>query len=351
MQLEQLVGSNSFGSAIKQPMVLRQLDALSLLLLLTWCLSPFGSQALQRTYQIGFAQKNDNVEVYYLNQTGSNKVFASNWNISTTPSAHAADNQMTAILFMSTLVPVDQSFTTHADTDLMDDYDHPILLKTLDNDADLEPTSGSGLPIVLPDTKLPNNVLTSTTDTESLFEYLSFNVTSSYFDFTCSDWSTINYTQLQSLNDSQPMAWSSSYTLGMRFTSSENTSNINRLLFASANMGTNTTDDVITERPLWKYSFIQCDFQQHFINASIYCERWPASTNSIDFSATDLACYSDDSTDTSPSVDTNQKMGTHLEDFSDDWTAMAAPRNPDKTGVFNTPSKLPRLFLLSRYWS
>lgn len=346
MQLEQLVGSNSFGSAIKQPMVLRQLDALSLLLLLTWCLSPFGSQALQRTYRTGFAQKNDKVEVYYLNQTGSNKVFASNWNTTTSAPAHAADNQMTAILFLSTLVPTDESLTSHIDSYFMDAYKHPILVKPQDPNRekyDVDPIAGSGLPIVLPDTELPqDSSFSGDLDTASLYEYINFDATASYFEFTCDNWSTINYTKLLSLNHSEPMSWSSSYTLGMKFTNKAggNTSNIDHLLFVSANLGTNTTDDIITDRSLWDYSLIQCDFQQHFINASIYCERWPSSTNGLNLAPTDLSCYSDESNVTSPNIVANQKMGTDLEDFSDDWTSMAAPRNPDKKGVSNTPSEL-----------
>lgn len=345
MQLEQLVGSNSFGSAIKQPMVLRQLDALSLLLLLTWCLSPFGSQALQRTYRTGFAQKNDIVEVYYLNQTGSNKVFASNWNISTSAPAHAADNQMTAILFLSTLVPTDESGSSHTSSYFMDDYNHPILVKPQDPNReqyDVDRIAGSGLPIVLPDTELPQD-FPQNMDTASLYEYIDFNVTTSYFDFTCGDWSTINYTRLLSLNQSEPMEWSSSYTLGMKFTNTagNNISNINHLLFVSANLGTNTTDDVITDKSSWDYSFIQCDFQQHFIDTLIYCDRFPSSANSMDFSPTELSCYSIESNDTSPTIVAKQTMGTDLEDFSDDWTSMAAPRNPDKKGVSKTPSELP----------
>lgn len=343
MQLEQLVGSNSFGSAVKQPMVLRQLDALSLLLLLTWCLSPFGSQALQRTYRTGFAQRFDTVEVYYLDQAGSSKVFASDWNTTTTPAAHAADNQMAAILFLSTLVPADQSFLSHTASSYMDAYYHPLLGKTLTQDDhklgfDWDPIAGSGLPIVLPDTELPQEV-SANVDAASLYEYISFNITSSYFDFTCGNWSIVTFTELMSLNQSQKLAWSSSYTLGMRFTTPENTSNIDHLLFASANLGSNSTDDVVIDRASWNYSFIQCDFQQHYIDTTVYCDRWPSSAN--DVSTTDLFCLSNESNDASRKEITNKDTGTHLEDFSDDWTAMAAPRNPNKTGVSNTPSELP----------
>lgn len=347
MQLEQLVGSNSFGSAIKQPMVLRQLDALSLLLLLTWCLSPFGSQALQRAYRTGFAQKFDTVEVYYLDQTGSSKVFASDWNTTTTPAAHAADNQMAAVLFLSTLVPADQSFLSHTASSYMDAYYHPLLGKTLspaDFDLGIEwdPIAGSGLPIVLPDTELPQEV-SENVDAASLYEYISFNVRSSYFDFVCGNWSIVNITELTSLNQSQRLAWSSSYTLGMRFTNLANTSNMNHLLFASANLGFNSSDDVIIDRISWNYSFIQCDFQQHYIDTTVYCDRWPSSAN--DISTTDLFCLSNESNDTLLTNIAGENMGTHLEDFSDDWTAMAAPRNPNKTGASNTPSELPPIFI------
>lgn len=344
MQLEQLVGSNSFGSAIKQPMVLRQLDTLSLMLLLTWCLSPFGSQALQRTYHTGFAQEFDTAEVYYLKQTGSNKVFAEDWANTTSPTAHAADNQMTAIIFMSTLVPWDETGGTHQNIN-MDQYDHPILYKPgsvydssrWELDTQGFAIAGMGIPLVLPDTKLPINESTAI-DTASLYEYLIFTVTSSYFDFTCGDFSAVNYSTVIAADPSQEMAWSSSHTLGMKFTAAPNQSTISHLVFASANL--NATDTVTVDPTTWEYSMIECDFEQRFINSSIKCERYPSDPNGFEDSVTQLFCWSYISNFTSPAIVESQNMGTQLENFADDWTTMASPRNTNKTGVYTTPSEL-----------
>lgn len=336
MQLEQLVGSNSFGNAIKQPMVLRQLDVLTLLLLLTWCLSPFGSQALQRSYYTGFAQEADTVEVHYLNQTGANKVFGRDWVDTTSATAHAADNQMTAILFLSTLVPWDDS-GLKGDTSEMDQYYHPVLQKPTDSLNDTQPIAGSGIPIVLPETKL-TQAQSAETDTAAQYEDFYLNVTSSYYEFICGDWSTVNYTTLEAVEDpDQDMVWSSSRTLGMKFTDPGNKSTITHLLFASANL--NTYYNVSTDWTSWDYSLIQCDFQQHFIDSMVGCWRWPSDPESSSFSTTGLNCWSGHSNIISPDVVASQYMGTQLEDFSDDWTAMAAPRNPDKTGVYSTPSE------------
>ena len=43
--------TSSFAAAAKQPLLLRRIDLLSLLLLATWCLSPSGSYCLQHTLQ------------------------------------------------------------------------------------------------------------------------------------------------------------------------------------------------------------------------------------------------------------------------------------------------------------
>lgn len=342
MQLEQLVGSNSFGSAVKQPMVLRRLDLLSLVLLLTWCLSPFGSQALQRSFHTGSNDKTGTVKVWYLNQTGADKAFARDVTDTTSnTSTHAADNQMTAILFLSTLVPYDLSGGTH-DNSIEDQYNNPILYKP---EEEWNPSiAGMGLPVVLPNTTLPtdpnNTVQTEDSNMQATnlrYESFYFNITSSYFGFTCGNWTpNMSYAALEAVDPSTKLAWSDSHTLGLKFTDPHNESTITHLQFASANLDTRT--DVTTNWTSWDYSFIQCDFQQHFIEAMIYCDRVPSGNGNLQAS-TDMitSCWSYPSSATSQEIN----MGTPLEDFSDDWTAMAAPTNTNKKGVYSTPSELP----------
>ncbi|CAK7234221.1 hypothetical protein SEUCBS140593_008868 [Sporothrix eucalyptigena] len=75
MQLEQLVGSNSFASAIKQPLLLRRLDLYTLAIFAAWCLSPIGSQALVRVQTAKWTQSCTNSTMWYLSRNGINPVF------------------------------------------------------------------------------------------------------------------------------------------------------------------------------------------------------------------------------------------------------------------------------------
>lgn len=343
MQLEQLIGSNSFGSALKQPMVLRQLDLLSLVLLLTWCLSPVGSSALQRTLHPGYSPKNTTVDVQYLKQYGANRLFGASWNSSTSVSGHEADNQMAAILFLSTLVPYEPFGTTHL-TDYMDSYNHPYLTRPsppgqFDSMGNI--IAGVGLPLVLTKGPIDDTALVGNkkVDVSSIYELTTFTATSSHFDFTCGNFSTAKYDALED------MVWSNSRTLGLQFTDPGNTSTITRLSFASANINDNLVNSTSQEFPDLEYSVIQCDFQQSFVDHSIICKRWLTGKQDDSSWVPAVLCYSDadDSSPTPEKTVASENMSTPLEDFADDWVSMGSPQNLNVTGVFPTPSELPLL--------
>jgi hypothetical protein len=337
IQLEQLIGSNSFGSAIKQPMVLRQIDVLSMLLLLTWCLSPFGSQALQRTYDTELSVVKDNVTIHYVDQTQKNKVFDKDWEKLTNDTLHAADNQMVAIFFLMSVAPVDNS---KSDTWYMDQYNNPRLYKPDiyydSEDHPVEaisafPISGMGLPMVLPDPKIGGEISYSDEKgTES--EEMTFNVTSSYFEFECGNWSTKSRKALSVEYPAVNLTWSSSNTLGLQFPGNSDT--INQVSFASANIDPEAT----ALNSTWDYSFIQCDFHQRFIDSEIYCIWLPPSEKSGKYDL-QTTCYQNRVNWTSNATVTEKKMDTPLEDFSDDWALMGSPRNGNTAGNSTTPSK------------
>jgi hypothetical protein len=80
MQLEQLVGANSFGNAVKQPILLRRINLLAFGLFLAWCLSPLGSQALQRAFSEEPQSGGYQATVYYVNTGSTNQLFSSKSN-------------------------------------------------------------------------------------------------------------------------------------------------------------------------------------------------------------------------------------------------------------------------------
>src|SRR4051812_3596022 len=103
MELEQLVGSNSFGSAMKQPFVLRRLDLLTLILFLIWCLSPLGSQGLQRAFGKDKSKIDDKQNLWYLNTNGFNPMFSPNAN--TTEVDRGARIQIVSAYYLSAFLP------------------------------------------------------------------------------------------------------------------------------------------------------------------------------------------------------------------------------------------------------
>jgi hypothetical protein len=328
MRLEQLLGSNSFGSAIKQPMVLRQLDMLSLLLLLTWCLSPLGSQALQRSYTTGLEENTVAATVYYLNKTGNNKVFSDGKTQDKESAEHALDNQLTSIQFLSTLLPVDESLSSDSSSSWMDGYFHPIPW-TGDQSHRLSMT---GIPIILPESQM--DIDKPATDKITPYETFDFNVTSSYFNFTCSDWELttgqdIPYTK-------EGYASSSSNTLVMHFAMGEASSN-STVVFNSANV--DPTKLNVTDYLNWQYSHITCGFEQVFFELQIYCERTAPSALESGRKAYSTLCSSWDLYPIDHNVAVEKGYGTRLEGFADDWIHMGALANANKTARTSTPSK------------
>lgn len=328
MRLEQLLGSNSFGSAVKQPMVLRQLDILSLLLLLTWCLSPLGSQALQRSYTTGLKEDTVTSTIYYLNRTGNNKVFSDGSTKDKEVAEHALDNQLTGIQFLSTLLPVDQSLSSDSSSSWMDRYFHPIPWK---NDSPY-PLSMTGIPIILPESQM--NLDKPATDKITPYEMFDFNITSSYFNFSCGDWELTTGQNIPFTDAGY--ARSSSNTLVMNFVMGEANSN-STVVFNSANV--DPTGINVTEYLNWQYSHITCGFQQEFFEQQIFCERRAPSGKESDRKAYSTQCATWNLYPIDHNVAVEKGYGTKLEGFADDWINMGALANANKTARTSTPSK------------
>src|ERR1700753_1252416 len=125
MELEQLMGSSSFASAMKQPFLLRRIDILTLVLFLVWCLSPLGTQGLQRSY--GKTPKittNDSAEVWYLDMTGYNSLFSYNVSNAVDDPNRFSNLQLVSVYYMSAFLPPSESDIVKT-TEYQDRYDNP----------------------------------------------------------------------------------------------------------------------------------------------------------------------------------------------------------------------------------
>jgi hypothetical protein len=283
MELEQLVGSHSFGNAMKQPFVLRRLDLLTLGLFLVWCLSPLGSQGLQRSFKIVPHVTTDTSDVWFLNTTGTHPLFSSSLPDKDVDLDRARKLQLMSVYYNSAFLPLsERDLQTSVD---QDPYDNPAI-SLLNPPRVSSPyqswpsVSAYGVPFSLPEAKFindtnlrPSKRITDVTD----YDKISFNMNSSYFDFTCENWSLV---ELGILIDS--LNFSNNYEFGIGMSDRSHNSSSpdyrpNYLALASKNRETavskphnGTSYDI---DPVAEYSFIECTFQRVFVDVPVTCWR------------------------------------------------------------------------------
>ena len=342
MQLEQLVGSNSFGSAMKQPFVLRRLDFLTLMIFVVWCLSPIGTQALQRVSNVQLGDANDSSTIYYGNIMGNTNLFSeTRWSLD--PDVRANLLQMTAVSYIANFMPYGQG---QAKNPLEDQYNHPLLSRTLGSLTQMQ-VGFYGLPVVLPNStvwqQLPANAdnagSTGTGNsqykdkaTESSYEYFNFNTTSSAWNFTCGEWATTKRSNLTN------MSFSLSETLAMKFSTvqskvSNGKSGVNHIKFASLLRDSVDGSNATSNENDWEYEVIECDFVQLFYNSQVSCYVDTVSTFVAD-------CESYYDGDLIPDSQVKEAWRTRLIDFSDELVTFGVPF-AYSNGNTSTPSMCP----------
>ncbi len=322
MELEQLVGSNSFGSVMKQPFLLRRLDFLTLLIFLTWCLSPIGSQALQRVYGYERGIVNDLVPAYYGNTVGVNQLFGSDSNVTYEELGNLM--QMASVYYISSFMPMSPNVLSAKDSALEDQYDHPL---NFGNNSNYY-----GIPTVLPPSFTPPEDTVTVSGVLAPFETFKFNATSSNFVFTCGNWRKMLRSDL---NDN--MTFSLSQTLGVNMSGVNEDAPVTKLAFATLTDAKGTPDnatsddlDDIQANPGWGYSYIECDFQQQFFQTQIQC-----STDVVG-QAYVPNCLEEASAQVDASA-VPKEWYTNLYDFSYEFVTYG---NPFAFSNITTPSKL-----------
>lgn len=328
MELEQLVGSNSFGSAMKQPFLLRRLDLLSLFLFAIWCLSPVGSQALQRAYSIKRDIQQDNVEVYYLNMNGDNEV----WGLDSTnlESNKIADyEQIVATDYIANLSP--DPVTASRDYDR---YERPLVTFPFPSDPTYpDLVGGYGVPVALPLIKVgyPNDTTARERDNPPS-ESLNFTMTTSFFAFTCDDWQIRTKGELDNSTDPW-FQYSNGETLALAFTYSDDLlTSFDGVAFASLNKApqlnrTKNDTEGLTIPSSAEYSYIECSLTQVYMDTPVTCVR------DVDFGT--ATCSRVNVSEITQKNTTGWK-GTELKDFSFEWTYTGSP---DSLNLPSTPSE------------
>jgi hypothetical protein len=315
-ELEQLVGSTSFASAMKQPIMLRRIDVLTLCLFAVWCLSPLGSQGLQRAYGTEPMKFSNLTTVYYINMTGANEMF--DWKTPYNATTHDTKLQVAIDYFTAAFLPVPRRERILA-TD-QDRYDNP----TIPNIDLLEPqgfindkpyflpkkfqkwvpdiykafnhTSAWGIPVKLPNLLYNDTIENKINHTEAAaketttFDNTRFTIQTSYFNFTCGNFQDLSWETLETVFDA-PNQWSMSGGSRFGLLMNDYLNDINGTLnskyrpnyvaVASLKTYPNTTfhnSDALPDST-WKYTFVECVYDRVFISVDVFCDRGSADFN------------------------------------------------------------------------
>jgi hypothetical protein len=370
--LEQLVGSNSFAGAMKQPFFLRRIEFTTLLIFVIWCLSPIGSSALQRALikdqPVTVVNSNTsapNGQFYYMSTTGINSFFSKSVVINRTDAAQTTQRSDDLALlggyFNSLYLPASLYLANDQKYDYQDSYGYPLLQIAADFNTDnWSAPGGMGIPLKMEprgDPRTPSSLNYTSNYNDTIIIPLS----TSYFNFSCEDYTTVSGGQPYMNN----LDWSSNFQFGLAMNRDPtvNRSDIspvadefsNTLLFMSRNRipadpNPQTTSGIPALDGPWdandtvSFSQIKCHYDRNFVNYTMLCSRNDVigglpicKTSEVQFWKTALLA--------DPANDAFRLM-----DFGYEFLQYGAPVDPATTAI--NPSKCGSntrpLFLISK---
>jgi hypothetical protein len=321
LKVEQLLGSNSFGSAVKQPFTLRRLDLLTLAIFTIWCFSPLGSQALQRVYTKSQRTAIDQPALRYLDTNGHNEMFSFGVNTTSDEVDYQTKLQLISVYYNAAFLPPSER-DGKAGIIYQDRYGNPGISRVGENRSDTKYflSSAYGIPLNLPNTTFDSNQASKPGDSPSR-DQINFIMSASYYNLTCGDWSLMTYGQIRS---NMSVSNSSEFAICMRdeagFDANRtitSTYRPNYLAFGSLNRdidpGKSANASFEVPPDTAQYSYIECTYDRVFVNITVQCERDTSSYEStlplcqdIDFTITEVL---------KPANSTDQ----WLRDFTQEW--------------------------------
>jgi len=341
MDLEQLVGSSSFGNVIKQPFVLRRLNLLTFVILLVWCLSPIGSQALQRVTAYSRSDGWGKATAYYVERTGMNPLCSENPDLGPFDRQRGVVLEAASVYFIGQFMAPSGGISARENVAFEDQYGHPLVM------LNGKPRSAYGIPVALPSPKVQGDgnetVVASVGDS---YESWQFPALTSTFEFTCSPWRSVVWPDI----NTSTITWSITQTVGLQFSDDSgntfNPTNSSHIKFWSLIDGYPLTYNASATDPpkqtaSWTYAETSCDFHQIFINTTIYCWYDPNTLNNgvamqesvrIDCQADDPASYAnftlgdpDKLAFVVPDSQVKPEWRTSIKDFSQDFIHAGSP--------------------------
>ncbi|KAK1829561.1 hypothetical protein QBC39DRAFT_413233 [Podospora conica] len=287
MELEQLVGSNSFGAVMKQPFLLRRLDFLTVGIFVIWALSPIGSQALIRSYELKRDEVTATAPVAYVPIMGHNMLLTPNArNAIEDETTRSELWQRASIYFIGSFMGMGTAAGTS--TIPQDIYNHPLpVLEYMGPHMDIpNPLGRFGVPVAMPMPKV-NSYTSSDPEADKKvqqaaraqdpYEHLTFNMKSSVFKLFCDPW---RQEKRSTLDEVPIFTWSESASLGLVFnpangTAKDSTTPMTRLTYAGLLDDPKTLDRTdgfdLEVNGDWNYGVIDCRWEQVFYNTTAFC--------------------------------------------------------------------------------
>lgn len=306
----------------KQPFSSYRLEVVCLLLVLAWCLSPVGSQALLHVYNLNSSVQTDQAEIWYIDRTGYNQVWSANSTNNMSASTRSELVQIVGEQYLGSLSPNSMELGSSG---LADIGSHTQVTLSSRSDASTRSQEdGASDPLTL---HYKNTVLSADLDTTAgtTTGNVTFSMTTSYLNLVCGSWQQETGRLDNSTSPSQ-MFYSSSQTLGMNMTSGRDnatgaaagTLNFVSLNRASTANGTAplvrrmTKATTVLAAAKWQYSSIQCDYTQQFYDVPMTC--------GLSVGSGVVSCSQSGDAELIPSA--RGLSGTQLGDFAQDfvWT-------------------------------
>lgn len=290
MELEQLVGSNSFGNAMKQPFLLRRLDILTLALFLVWCLSPLGSQALQRCYYTEQADTTwTNETIHYLDTTRPNQLFSTANVTNLEDSDFATKLQLVSTYFQAAFLPQTATEIRRQNEDYtnQDAYDNPMIglgyIPAGNSDYNNWTYAAAyGVSFSLPSDHFSPSKKgeDQIKDPNSQWDQVEFTMTNAYYNLSCGNWEIQPFSVL---NKSLDFWFTDNFESAFSMVDDFGQNRSNYLAFASLNRDP-TSKDTALPASTADFSLIECTYHQSFVDASYSC--WRENSDSAG-----LMCY------------------------------------------------------------
>lgn len=272
--------SASDGSG-KQSFSSYRLEVVCLFLVLAWCLSPLGSQALIHVYSFRSEMKTDNADVWYVDKTGYNQVWSFN---ATNDMSSSSRSELMQIIGEKYNGAMSLNNMELGLSGLSTAYSSPQATLSHSNGSTSSREDGSLYPAGL---FHGNSVFDSGLDAPvvNVSGNLSFSMTTSYFKLSCGEWSLATG-KLDNRSSPSQMSYSSSETLGMNMTSGrDNVTDVpaGTVNIVSLNRASSINPIELARRPIVamlsvagqpsEYSSIACDYRQQFYDVPVSCNR------------------------------------------------------------------------------